>query len=132
MMKQEFEELAGYEVSDTNYYNIIEPMYMATNLDKRVFVKTLDKKFFALKPLDTIVKEMKKLAKTANATCIWNDDLRDEMLRLANEYTTRKYGETYKCRVFEKINCKAGGCYVPDYLDIYNRKSYNTIEKIEF
>lgn len=49
MMKYEFEELAGYEVSSDDYNNIIEPMYMAVDVDKREFVKMIDKKRFALK-----------------------------------------------------------------------------------
>ena len=48
MMKHEFEALAGYEVSWEDYNNIIEPMYMATNLPKDEFVKTLNKKRFAV------------------------------------------------------------------------------------
>lgn len=46
MMKHEFETLAGYEVSREDYDNIIEPMYMATNLSKQDFVKTISKKRF--------------------------------------------------------------------------------------
>ena len=50
MMKHEFEELAGYEVSNDDYNNIIEPMYMATNMSKADFVKCIDKKRFEKKP----------------------------------------------------------------------------------
>ena len=49
MMKQEFEALAGYEVSTEDYNNIIEPMYMATNLTKAEFVKTINRKAFEKK-----------------------------------------------------------------------------------
>lgn len=49
MTKQEFEELAGYEVSTENYNNIIEPMYMATNLCKADFVKVINRKAFEKK-----------------------------------------------------------------------------------
>lgn len=48
MMKHEFEALAGYEVSREDYDNIIEPMYLATNLTKQEFVQTLNKKRFAI------------------------------------------------------------------------------------
>ena len=48
MMKHEFEAIAGYEVSTEDYNNIIEPMYMATNLSKAEFVKTISKKRFAV------------------------------------------------------------------------------------
>lgn len=41
MMKHEFERLAGYEVSAEDYNNIIEPMYMATDLSKEDFVAVM-------------------------------------------------------------------------------------------
>lgn len=44
MMKCEFERIAGYEVSDKTYNEIIEPMYLATELSKRDFVKLLNRK----------------------------------------------------------------------------------------
>ena len=44
MMWKEFEELAGYEVSFETYNNVIEPMYMATNMSKQEFVKVLNRK----------------------------------------------------------------------------------------
>ncbi len=46
MMQHEFEALAGYRVTADDYNNIIEPMYMATNMTKEDFIKTLDRKFF--------------------------------------------------------------------------------------
>jgi hypothetical protein len=46
MMQHEFEALAGYRVTTDDYNNIIEPMYMATNMTKADFIKTLDRKFF--------------------------------------------------------------------------------------
>lgn len=49
MMKHEFEALAGYEVSVSDYDNIIEPMYMATELSKEEFAKVISKERFALK-----------------------------------------------------------------------------------
>ena len=50
MMKHEFEALAGYEVTSETYDNIIEPMYMATNMSKQEFIKTLNRKAFEYKP----------------------------------------------------------------------------------
>lgn len=49
MTKQEFEKIAGYDVTFEDYTKIIEPMYMATTLNKQDFVKTLNKKTFAKK-----------------------------------------------------------------------------------
>lgn len=59
MMKIEFEALAGYEVSVSDYDNIIEPMYMATNLNKAEFVKVICKERFALKSREELIQEMK-------------------------------------------------------------------------
>ena len=58
MMQQEFEKLAGYEVSTSDYHDIIEPMYMAVNLSKQEFVKVVDKKRFALKTKSQIISEI--------------------------------------------------------------------------
>lgn len=49
MTKFEFEKIAGYEVSNEDYNNIIEPMYYATDLNKQDFVKTLNRKAFEIK-----------------------------------------------------------------------------------
>lgn len=50
MMYAEFIQLAGYEVSYQTYVEIIEPMYMATNLSKENFIKCLDRKQFEVIP----------------------------------------------------------------------------------
>lgn len=63
MMKYEFEELAGYEVSTEDYENIIEPMYIATNLTKAEFVKVIDKKRFAI-----VKKEEEKAVFVSNGS----------------------------------------------------------------
>jgi len=42
MIRQEFEELAGYRVSQETYDTVIEPMYLATSLLKEAFVKVVD------------------------------------------------------------------------------------------
>ena len=67
MMYQEFENIAGYEVSYDDYTNIIEPMYMATNLSKQEFVKCLDRKQFDLnykkqQYKKQLLKEMKAIS----------------------------------------------------------------------
>lgn len=41
MTRNEFEALAGYEVSAETYNTIIEPMYMRTDWDKATFVKNI-------------------------------------------------------------------------------------------
>lgn len=63
MMKHEFEEIAGYEVSVEDYDKIIEPMYMASNLSKQDFVKTISKKRFAI-----VKKEEEKAVFVSNGS----------------------------------------------------------------
>lgn len=50
MMQHEFESLSGYKVSEDDYNNYIEPMYMALpeSVTKDVFVTMISKKRFAL------------------------------------------------------------------------------------
>ena len=94
MMKQEFEALAGYEVTDEAYYTIIEPMYMATNLTKKAFVKVLDKKAFALPTKGELKRAMRKIAneiwQNCGLTSFITED--DELNRIAREYARRFYG----------------------------------------
>ena len=73
MMYTEFLNLAKVtedDISLATYQNIIEPMYMATNIDKRDFVKTLNIKAIkdmypnvnkTEKELVKLIAEMKKL-----------------------------------------------------------------------
>jgi len=94
MMKHEFEELAGYEVSWSDYQNIIEPMYMATNLTKQEFVKVIDKKRFALPTKAQIIREMKALAKTIFEGCGIRTYHEEEakLWELAKQYAERFWG----------------------------------------
>lgn len=59
MMKQEFEQLAKIEVTDEMYAKVIEPMYLATNLSKQEFIRTLNLKALARpKVKEKIIKVM--------------------------------------------------------------------------
>ncbi len=130
MMKQEFEALAGYEVSIDDYNKIIEPMYMATSLTKEEFVKTINKKVFALKPLNSIIKEMKELAKQIERRCTVDGayDLKGELGELVKEYIDRKYGTIAH---FIYHDTEKFSCYYPHSIEIYGAKTYKTIEKID-
>lgn len=89
MMKHEFEALAGYEVSFEDYDKIIEPMYMATNLNKAEFVKTLNRKAFDLnEKKKEMVKEMKAIAaeRKENAEHFCNYEAEDRLQELAHQY----------------------------------------------
>lgn len=96
MMWQEFENLAGYEVTYETYTNIIEPMYMALpeSVSKADFIKMLDKKAFALPTKKEMVKEMKKLANGLFEICghcsDWESE--DKLEKLAKEYARRFHG----------------------------------------
>lgn len=91
MLKREFEELAGYEVSDHDYYKIIEPMYMATDLDKAAFVECIDKKRFALPTRRQMINAMKKEAIHLAESCghYTDYDSIDRLEALAYEYAAR-------------------------------------------
>lgn len=129
MMKSEFESLAGYEVSAEDYTNIIEPMYYASNLDKFEFVKTINKKRFALVPLKTLAGNMKKCAQALKETCTHFTDYatREKMENIIVEYIGRKYGTTAKYFISEKME---QSCFYPVSVEIYGAKDYQTIEKI--
>ena len=132
MMKHEFEALAGYEVSTEDYNTIIEPMYMATNLSKQEFVKIIDKKRFALKPISKIVKEMKKVAEELKDTCNHYTDyeLKDKLDALCKEYIERK-GLTGFAGYMFNDEMTMQKCYYPKSVSIYGFKTYKNIEVIE-
>lgn len=89
MMWNEFEEIAGYEVSYDDYTNILEPMYNATELSKQEFVKVIDRRRFDLKYRKRqMVKEMKRIAQG-----IWDgcglrtySEEEGELTKLAKKY----------------------------------------------
>lgn len=129
MMKHEFEAIAGYEVSWEDYNTIIEPMYMAIpeSISKQGFVKMIDKKRFALKPLDKIEKEMKKIAKHLKDTCNNYTDYEaiEKLKALAQEYTGRIGAKGY--HVNEQM---LWSCFYPVSIDIYGN-DYKTWRYIE-
>lgn len=116
MMQQEFEELAGYEVSFEDYNNIIEPMYMATNLSKQEFVKVIDKKRFALKTEKQIIAAMKKEATHIQETCEHFTDFEawDRLEALVKEYGSRfaRGADIGKAYTFPAYR----GCTFPKFL----------------
>ena len=110
-MQVEFERIAGYEVSVEDYNNIIEPMYMATDLDKYEFVKVIDRKRFEVKhekspeqiqledklkeELETInsdIKYYKDIIETLNEEYAkgWKTDIKIYKGRI-KEFKNRKY-----------------------------------------
>lgn len=119
MMWKEFEEIAGYEVSYEDYTNIIEPMYMATNLSKQEFVKTLNKKAFVLPTKAQMVREMKKIAKFIFENCGIASyyEEKEKLNKLAKDYAKRFYGIDWVNDINSYVFCntKYGYCgYVMD------------------
>ena len=55
MMYEEFENLSGITVSWKVYHDIIEPMYIASDVDKREFVKMLNLDYFNTNPIRSFV-----------------------------------------------------------------------------
>ena len=133
MMKHEFEALAGYEVSTEDYEKIIEPMYLATELTKQEFVKTISKQRFALKPLKKIIKEMRECAESLKETCTHYTDFetKDKLEALINEYIERKYNmagvRLASYGISEKMRFT---CYYPTSVEIFGTKGWQTIETI--
>jgi len=130
MMKDEFEAIAGYEVSGEDYRNIIEPMYMATELSKEDFVKCIDKKRFALKPLNRLVKEMRQCADRLMESCTHYTDYatKNRLETLVKEYVDRKYGEYANYYISTK---ELFTCYYPYSLEICGRNSGKIFETIK-
>ena len=87
-MKYEFEKLAGYEVTTRDYLDIIEPMYMATDLDKSDFVKI---------KLGNFIKSAKKYAEALKTCCgHWVDTYSEEHLKGELEmYAQEKHGLSF-------------------------------------
>lgn len=56
-MKQEFEDLAKIKVTEETYSKVIEPMYLASNLLKREFIRFLNLKVLAA-PGEKDIKKM--------------------------------------------------------------------------
>jgi len=130
MTQQEFEQLAGYEVAFTDYQDIIEPMYMATNLDKQDFVSCINKKRFALRPLTNIVKEMRECAASLKETCTHyiDNETQDHLDALVEQYIDRKYPNMDVDYRYEDE--ELWSCYYPVKVCIGSRKTYKIFEVI--
>ena len=134
MMKAEFEKLAGYEVSTEDYNNIIEPMYMATDLSKEEFVKVIDRQRFALKTREQIIRKMKMYARHLKDTCDKYTDYEviDKLNKLAEEYKERFcfYGFLINSKYTLEHLGECRGCTYPAEIEYYNSK-YHTIDRIK-
>ncbi len=95
MMWEEFEKIAGYEVTYDDYHDVIEPMYMATSLSKQEFVKCLDYKRFSLNyRKQQMLKEMRKIAQGIFDGCglrTYHDE-EHELEKIAKQYAKLFHG----------------------------------------
>ena len=98
MMHEEFERLAGYEVTYEDYTNIIEPMYMATNLSKQEFVKTVDRKRFDFRAREkaekkAMVKAMREIAEERAQNCehFHDYEAEDKLMEIARNYMDKYF-----------------------------------------
>ena len=134
MTKEEFENLAGYEVSFEDYVTIIEPMYCAVNLNKQDFAKCLDKKRFALKTERQYRADMKSLAKKVMDLCghCSTYDIEEELENICKEYANRfGYDEWYPTHGHEFANYR--GCrFVKSITFCVNGCNAKTIDFYDF
>lgn len=128
MMKTEFEKIAGYEVSFEDYYNIIEPMYMATDLNKHEFVRTLNKSRFALKTKAQLLSEIKKLARRCQKNCdhFTDYEAQEKLYELVAEMKQR-FGNEYDVSEAHTLS----GCVYPSKLLVYRGYDLRFVEAIE-
>lgn len=135
MMKEEFEKIAGYEVSLEDYNNIIEPMYLASGLNKKDFAETINKKRFALRPVKDIIREMRSLARHIEDTCTHYTDYvaYEHLHEVIEEYMNRKgyIFDGVKLAGHQINTTMKQCCYYPESITIYGFKNYKTIETIK-
>lgn len=98
MMWQEFERIAGYEVTFEDYTNVIEPMYNATNLSKQEFVKVIDRKRFDFRAKEQaekneMLKTMKKIAEERAENCehFCDYEAEEKLLEVARNFMDKYF-----------------------------------------
>lgn len=133
MMQQEFEQLAGYEVSYEDYVDIIEPMYMAVDLSKSEFVQCINKKRFALPSLKSIISKMQQCAESLYESCThYTDwDTKEKLNGFIEEYIQRRFGRLSNTITYGINEKQRQSCYYPVSVDIYDAKTYRNIERID-
>lgn len=95
MMWKEFEEIAGYEVTYSDYHDFIEPMYMALpSVSKTEFIKMIDKKRFAIPTAGEYLAKVRREAKLLRHICGHYTDFEAERRadEAAKKYAARKWG----------------------------------------
>ena len=131
MMHDEFMKIAGYEVSYKDYTDIIEPMYMAVDLSKEEFVKTINKDRFALRPIGDIITDMQAIGEERKTHCthFYDSTASDRLDSLITEYMERKGIQSIARYQIESKQIFS--CYYPAKVVIYSNRTFETIETIE-
>lgn len=122
MMYEEFIRIAGYEVSHEDYTEIIEPMYMATSLDKYEFIKTLNKSRFALKTERQLINEIKKEAAHLYdicGKCVDHESL-NRIYEILREIDRRFHKSYYIQSGYEYEELRRGCTYPKRLIDYHN------------
>ena len=135
MMKHEFEEIAGYEVSTEDYDNIIEPMYMATNMSKQDFVKTINRKRFEQKhtrkphPVRMSVIDRSGCRMTPNR-CWYHVEYVDlvEVRIKDGKYIVQPLPEETLREISRTNDLNKSTGYEVDYLDCIDKKTRKPVE----
>lgn len=129
MTKNEFEQIAGYEVSNDDYHKVIEPMYMATNLDKIEFVATLNKARFALPSKKKMISDMRKIAKHLEETCThyYDGEAEQKLNDIADAYADRFHHGSKK---YINTICKQS-CYYPSSIEFFFLNGCGPVEVIK-
>lgn len=130
MMKQEFEDLTGWSVTDRDFYEIIEPMYMSTTLTKKEFVKSLNNKRF-----DVNIKKKELIRKIKRTACMIRKNC-DHFVDVENEVMLDKLIKEYsnffpwECNYSSFSDGTRQGCSYPREIVIYRTRDFVTVEKI--
>ena len=135
MLKQEFEQITGWEVTCKDYYEIIEPLYMATNMTKQDFAQVLNRKRFDQKYIKAqyekqLLKEMKELAKEMKALCGQSTAFEKyEAMRVKALEYSKKYPLPLTTPDFETAKGYCNYTYVTA-LVYYDTKDWHVVKRI--
>ena len=93
MLYNEFEELTGIQNVNVEYYtNVIEPMYMATNMDKREFCEAY-KNAGNLKLCEELLSSVKQLQNTIDKIAYELDSTKCDLLYYTRDIIKKSCSE---------------------------------------
>lgn len=129
MNKQEFEKIAGYEVSFDTYTDIIEPMYMSVSLSKQSFVNFIHREAVELRSGQDMIEEMKRAAKCLKETCdIYVYETVDKHFNIISTAFEERFTPVNYAYIFNFNSGKIGD--YPESLELVEANTYQTVIKI--